>query len=149
MRLSRKAINFLLMTIAFSIWMVFFYRIIFQENQNQSDVPAVIQEAMVAPVVSKKAAQYNNGQKDPFITPFNQYKPKPQQELKKPVEKKEPVPVLRLLGTIDNKMAIIAFPDNSVKYLKVKQVANAITVVKISKDKVEFKFKNKVYRIEN
>jgi Tfp pilus assembly protein PilP len=151
MRFSRKALNLLLMSIAFLVWIVFFYRIIFEENQEENSMVVPEQKERVTNIKSNKINDYpETGQKDPFITPYNQYIAKPKQTVQnKPARKEEPAPKLRLLGTIDNKMAIIAFPDNSVKYLKVKQMANNVTIVKINKDKVEFTYKQKTYEIEN
>ena len=145
---SRKVINLLLMTIAFAVWMVFFYRIVFEGNQEENYFPTTIRNEVVYIIKPKKRDNYpKKGQKDPFITPYNHYDPKPKTII--PVVKAAPVPTLHLMGTIENQMAIIAFPDQSVKYMKVKEKVNDITVVKISRDKVQFKYNNKVYEIEN
>ena len=138
------------MSAAFVVWMVLFYRIIFNENRDEDIQPLLTRKTSVDIYHSNKENNYPaNAQKDPFITPFNTYTPKPKTQVQKPVVREEPVPRLRLLGTIDNKMAIIAFPDNSVKYLKVKQSQNDITIVKIGKDNVSFKYKKKIYDIKN
>ena len=149
-RSSRKIINLILMTAAFMIWIVFFYRIVFEENGEEDALPAKTHKERVEIYHSKKDNNYPvNEQRDPFVTPYNQYKSKPKPQVQKPVVQEEPVPKLRLLGTIDNKMAIIAFPDNSVKYLKVKQTENNITIVKIGKDNVSFEFNKKIYEVKN
>ena len=85
--------------------------------------------------------------RDPFITPFNEVKPKPSVVKREEKPKLDDLPKLRLLGTLSDKdgpMAIVQFPDYSTHFVREKQKMDDFVIDKIENNKVRYRYKSNV-----
>ncbi len=141
--MPKKYLNPILITCGFVIWMFIFYRIIFEENNdNVYSIEQVDSKQNTGKGLIKKAEMYPAGKlNDPFITPYN-YSPPKQKVIKPKIQKKaQNLPRLNLLGILSDQegpMAIIGFPDNSIQFVREKQKIENITIDKIDSSIVYF-----------
>lgn len=142
--MQKKYLNLLLITIAFIIWMVIFYQMVLNDNNDQDNF--TISAPNSAIVAEKKELtnleQYiSKNSVDPFITPFNYSVPKPKITNQKSQPRAKSIPKLQLLGILTDKdgpMAIVGFPDNTIQFVREKQKIEEFIIKKISMDAIEY-----------
>ena len=148
----RKRINIILLTVAFFVWMIIFYNIVFSDNEKDRLTEKYVKSEFKNNKEDTLGVNYPlERQKDPFITPFNHrpFRPELANKSEKKVTKDES-PKLYVLGIMKDRqgsMAIIGFPDEIVHFVKEKQKINDIEIVRINNKKVLFKFKKKLHTI--
>lgn len=143
--MNKKTINLILITISFIIWMSVFYKIISADGDDNDNISSVPVKMEIIKPDSVQSVYALNLQKDPFKTPYNSKQKKKRQPLKTKVKKtpKEKPPQLKLLGILsdsEGKLAIIKFPDSTIRFVREKEKYDKIEIIKIHKNKVEFRF---------
>jgi len=146
--MPKKYLNFLLISVAFVVWMVIFYQFVFVDN-NDEDYTVLENQKSVQVLNSIKKENIDQyllkAIVDPFITPFNYSTPKPKVTKSKSPPKPQNVPKLQLLGILSDKegpMAIIGFPNNSIQFVREKQKIDKFTIMTISENTVKYKYEN-------
>ena len=149
--MPKKYLNLLLISIAFSIWMVIFYQLVFDENNDDEDYSNLNNQNSVQVIkeehkenIEKYLAKTNV---DPFITPFNYATSKPKIEKTRTPAKDQNIRRLQLLGILSDKegpMAIIGFPDNSIQFVREKQKIDKFIITKITSNTVSYKYENNI-----
>ena len=151
--IQRKKINLFLITIAFIIWMVIFYKFILGSNEeNHANILDHEQD-----FVEKKAQIVSDSiyaphrLRDLFITPFNK---KNEVKKKKNAQKNNKVipqpPKLELLGILNDQnraIALLKFPDKSVLFVKISQKIGKIRIVDINDNSIKYTFGNDLYNL--
>jgi len=149
LNINKKTLNFLLLSIAFTIWIVVFLKIILPDNPDESDIST--QPVRKEKTQSKKIADVYDPkvQNDPFITPFNKKHPVIRQKTPPP-PKREVLetlpPQIRLLGIVKDergKLAIIQFEDGTTKFMRENEEVENIKIIQILEREVEYQFEKR------
>jgi len=147
--MSRKKINLVLLTVAFLVWLLVFYKLIAGKNEddNSSRSEKITAHIEINPSDSTTAYPADK-ENDPFITPYN-YTSVRENNVHTVIQLAEVkhFPDLNLVGIIyDNKkaMAILGLPDNTVRFVQARQIIDNIEVLQIEKNKVVLKFGDQI-----
>ncbi len=147
----KKYLNIILVTAAFCLWVVIFYKIVWQDEEQESGPVNYKQSRNLNLQTTSNDSLYpEDRQKDPFRNRFNYPPPKKKitsNKIRREIPKKDP-PRMTLLGIISDPrgaIAMISFPDNSVKFLRVNDKFSDIELVEINSKEVAFKFDNRVH----
>ena len=147
--MSRKMINLGLVTVACSVWLLVFHKIITAEGRYPVTGSREV-EYMAKTIATDSTNIYPaHLQKDPFITPYNYtvvHENIAGRRLPPPPEQSK-FPDLNLIGIIyDSKkpMAVIGLPDNSVHFIKAKQKLDDLEILQIEKTKVVIRYGKEV-----
>ena len=153
LNLNKKTLNFLLLTIAFTIWMVVFLKIILPDNPEDEISDTKSTRSDKSHIKTTTELYDPKIQKDPFSTPFNKkqkvVKLQPSPQPKREVQQ-TPAPQLRLLGIVSDdrgRMAIIQFQDGTTKFMREKDEAEHIKITLILEREVEFQFENRKIKL--
>lgn len=149
----KKKMNLLLISIAFALWMVIFFKFILDtNNEDESIIPTTNRNIVEKEEKSTADSTYANmSLKDPFVTPFNKKKkPKPKKTIQK-INKDVPrPPKLELLGILNDQnrsIALVKFPDRSVHFVKKSQEIGNVKIIEINANNIDYKFGKDLYNL--
>lgn len=145
--MQKKYVNLILITIGFVVWMFIFYRIVFEdENDVEYSVEQVDSKQNSGYNINKNVEKYQVVKtNDPFITPFNYSQPKPKVINQNNENKSQSIPKLSLLGILsdhEGPMAIVGFPDNSIRFVREKEKIENFKIDKIGSNVVYYQIGN-------
>jgi Tfp pilus assembly protein PilP len=146
--MSRKMINLGLVTVACSVWLLVFYKIITAEGRGSVAESREIRYRVKTTSIDSTDQYPAHLQKDPFTTPFNcTVMQKQIVSPRSPRPEQPKFPDLNLIGIIyDSKkpMAVIGLADNSVHFIRAKQKLDDLEILQIEKTKVVIRYGKEV-----